>query len=276
MHFTDEQEFLDHLLDEIRNDRINLPTLPEVALKVRRAVESGNATASQLAQMIGEDAGLSARLLQVANSPLYRGRAEITNLQMAVMRLGYDTVRSLITSLALKQVFTPDSPLLEKYFQTIWQTSVDVAAISRALSSLCPHLESEQAMLAGLIHQIGKLPILVLANQTPDLADNQALLDRLITALHPRIGEMILATWHFPETLRLVVKEYHDWYRRPDMEQADYVDLIQVAYLENLTSKGEEPPVDVSRIPAFSRLGLAPDIEVIEMEGVAETRQMFA
>ncbi len=275
MRFTDEQEFLDRLLEEIENDRIDLPTLPEVALKVRKAVESGDTTASQLAQLISEDAALSARLLQVANSPLYRARAEITNLQMAIMRLGYDTVRSLITGLAMKQVFTPDSPLLEKYFQSIWKTSVDVAAISRALASLCPHLDNEQALLAGLIHQIGKLPVLVLANQSAELSTDQNRLDSLLEALHPRLGEMILQNWNFPESLLQVVREYRDWQRRPETEEADYVDVIQVAYLENLASKGKEPPVDVSQIPAFERLGVEPEIEVVELEGIDETRRIF-
>ncbi len=276
MRFTTAKEFLAHLKEEIEKDRITLPTLPEVALKVRAAVESGNTTASQLADMIAEDAALSARLLQVANSPLYRARTEITNLQMAIMRLGYDTVRTLITGLAMKQVFQPDSALLERYFHDIWRASVDVAAISRALATLTPHLDAEHALLAGLIHQIGKLPILVLANRDQDLARNQAVLDQLLDKLHPAIGALIMDHWNFPDTLKQVVSEYRRWDRQTADGEADYVDIIQVAWLEHLANEGEEPPVDPRQIAAFSRLGLAPDIEVVEIEGIDETRQIFA
>lgn len=94
MDFSDEQEFLDYLHDAIKSNRLILPSLPEVALKVRDAVDRDDISAAKLAAMIAEDAALAARLIQVANSPLYRGRTEITGLQMAITRMGYNTVRT--------------------------------------------------------------------------------------------------------------------------------------------------------------------------------------
>jgi len=276
MHFTNEQQFLDYLLEEIEKDRIVLPSLPEVALKVRDAVDKGDANASQLANMISEDAALTARLLQVANSPLYRARTEISNLQMAVMRLGYNTVRTLMMGLAMKQVFQPDSALLGNYFHDVWQASVDVAAISRAMATLSSHLDTEQALLAGLIHQIGKLPILSLADKSNGIAKDQQTLDHLLESLHPNIGEIIMEKWNFPTSLSRVVREYKLWDRQPESDEADYVDVVQVAYLEHLTGQGKEPPAEPSQIAAFPRLGLAPDIEVVEIKGIDETRQLFS
>lgn len=276
MQFKTDQEFLDHLLNEIKNDRITLPSLPEVALKVREAVDNGNTTASKLAEIIANDTALSAKLLQVANSPLYRAKAEITNLQMAIMRMGYNTVRTLMMTLAMKQVFQPTSALLQKHFQETWQTSVNVSAICRAMAALCPNLDSEQAMLAGLIHQIGKLPILTLAEQMPDLAKDKATLARLLDSLHPQISGVIMEHWRFPKSLYQVVTEYNQWQRQSDSGEPDYVDLVQVSILENIASEGGEPPVDPGQVPAFGRLGLAPDIEAIEIEDVEETKRLFA
>ena len=276
MQFSNDQQFLDHLLEQIEKDRIVLPSLPEVALKVRNAVDKGDATASQLADMIAEDAALTARLLQVANSPLYRARTEITNLQMAVMRLGYNTVRTLMMGLAMKQVFQPDSQILANYFYDIWQASVDVAAISRAMATLCPNLNNEQALLAGLIHQIGKLPILSLADKSSGIDKDQQTLDHLLDALHTRVGEVIMDKWNFPDSLKQVVAQYNQWERQPENEEADYVDLVQVAHLEHIAAQGGQPPVEPSQIAAFSRLGLAPEIEVVEIEGINETRELFS
>ncbi len=276
MQFANEQQFLEHLLEEIEKDRIVLPSLPEVALKVREAVDKGNTTASQLANLIAEDAALTARLLQVANSPLYRARTEITNLQMAVMRLGYDTVRTLMMGLSLKQVFQPDSKLLASYFTEIWKASVDIAALSRAMATLCPDLDTEQALLAGLIHQIGKLPVLSLANKSPQISKDPQALDLLLDALHTQVGEVIMQKWHFPESLSRVVTQYNQWERKTADGKADYVDLVQVAHLEHIAAQGEQPPVEPSQIAAFSRLGLAPDIEVVEIEGIDETRMLFS
>jgi HD-like signal output (HDOD) protein len=276
MEFSNEQEFLDYLLDEIKTNRVVLPSLPEVAIKVRDAVDRSDLSAAKLAALIAEDAALAARLIQVANSPLYRGRTAITSLQMAVTRLGYNAVRTLLMSLAMQQIFQPTSPLLDRYFHAIWQTSVEVAAISRALAVLCPHLNVEHALLAGLIHQIGKLPILTLAEQTPILAHDQIRLDHLLEALHPQIGEVILRNWNFPQTLIEVVTEYLQWQRQPNSELADYVDVVQVAYLEHLVRSGQALPVDLSQVNAFARLGLPPNIEVVEFKDTDLTKQLFA
>ena len=80
MQFKNVQDFLNHVQEELDANRLILPTLPDIALKVRDAVSKGDASASELADMIVTDAALSARLIQVANSPLYRGTVEINNI----------------------------------------------------------------------------------------------------------------------------------------------------------------------------------------------------
>ncbi|MCX8050177.1 MAG: HDOD domain-containing protein [Methylohalobius sp.] len=271
-----ERKLLDLLSAEIQAGRIHLPSLPEVALKVREAVEKEEISAAKLATLIAEDAALAARLLQVANSPLYRGRSEITSLQMAITRMGYNTVRTLLISLAMKQVFKPTSALLERHFRVIWHSSVEVAAISRALASLSPHLNAEEAMLAGLIHQIGKLPILTLAERNPILRNNPTELERVLDALHPEVGRLILNAWQFPKALCQVVTEYRNFQRQPEGGGADYVDLVQVAHLQYLISRDEALPVDPAQVGAFARLGLAPNIEVVELEDLDLTKQLLA
>ncbi|KRT59353.1 HDOD domain-containing protein, partial [endosymbiont of Ridgeia piscesae] len=76
----DEHAFLTSLFKAIDNHKLTLPTLPEVALRVRDSVEREESTAKSIADIVATDAALSARLLQVANSPLYRGRVAIDNL----------------------------------------------------------------------------------------------------------------------------------------------------------------------------------------------------
>ena len=80
MELKNETSFLQYIQAAIENNKLVLPTLPEVALNVRQAVNSGNASDAELARIIAGDPALSARLLQVANSPLYRARQKIENL----------------------------------------------------------------------------------------------------------------------------------------------------------------------------------------------------
>lgn len=278
MDLRNEASFLQYVQAAIDNNKLVLPTLPEVALNVRQAVNRDNASDAELARIISHDPALSTRLLQVANSPLYRARQQIENIQTAITRMGHGAIRTLITSLAIQQIFTPKLLMLRKYFQSIWRHSVNVSAVSRALAVRYAHLDKEQAMLAGLIHQIGKLPILTLAEKFPELAEDQAVLDRLLENLHPTIGKMIMETWDMPPALARVAWEYRDL-QRESGPAVDYVDVVQVAYIESEIRSNPALASTVAAMPVFRKLGLDADIEVLEIEGMAdeiqETEQIF-
>ena len=170
------EKFFQELQKAVETDQLVLPTLPEVALKIREAVESEDSSAQQIAETLTQDAALSARMIQVANSPLYRTRNPIDDLQMAVTRLGIRMVRDLVISLAMKQIYQATSDVLDQHFRESWNTAVEVAAICRMLATTVPGINSEQALLAGLIHNIGALPILVLAEDDEELFND--MLDR--------------------------------------------------------------------------------------------------
>ncbi len=269
MDLRNEENFLAYIEASVQSDKLRLPTIPQVALNVRQAVNSNKATDAEIAKLISADPGLSVRLLQAANSPLFRARIKIDTLQTAITRMGHNSVRTLVTSLAMKQLFKPGSLLLDRYFQAIWRDSVNVAAVCRALAARCRHLDPDQAMLAGLIHQIGKLPILTLAEKFPELGNDEVVLTRHLERLHPAIGRLIMKSWDFPESLGRVTWEYLDLQRNPT-PLADYVDVVQVAYLENLTASDPAAKLNLSEVPAFAKLGLDTEIEVLEIEDISE------
>lgn len=270
MQFNSVQDFLNHVQEELNANRLVLPTLPDTALKVRDAVRT-EASAQELAEIIVTDAALSTRLIHVANSPLYRGNSEINNIQMAVSRLGNSIVGSIITSLVMQQMFRPTTKLLEKYFRDIWEHSIQVSSISRALAAFTPHLNRDEAMLAGLIHQIGKLPILTLVEKIPEFKDSPSRMDKLLEKAHPAIGKLIMDSWTFPQELKAVASEYVN-FQYESGANADYVDIVQVAFLQSIAGTGHPAcRVDCTQVPAFAKLGLDADIEVLEIEGVAES-----
>jgi HD-like signal output (HDOD) protein len=279
MDLRNEQVFLDYIRAAIENDKLQLPTIPEVALKVRQVISKDNVSDAEIARTISSDPALSVRLLHVANSPLYRARQKIDSLQAAITRMGRNTIRSLVINLAMKQVFKPSSFLLESHFHDIWQHSLNVAAVSRALALRARPLDPDQAMLAGLIHQIGKLPILTLAEKFPELLEDDALLESHLDNLHTQIGKIIMETWDLPDSLSRAAWEYRNFGRHGG-PTPDYVDLVQVAYLESIMGQRAAPDVALSEVPAFTKLGLNPAIEVLEIDGVAaeveEVQQLFA
>lgn len=277
---TDFNQLVDQIRDDVAHNRIHLPTLPEVALKVRDAVENDDADAHQVAEIVTGDPALSARLVQVANSPLYRGRASIDNVQMAVTRMGLKLVKSLVVSLAMKQMFQATSEALDKAFRKAWEDSVEVGAISRVLAQGVG-LEPEQAMLAGLIHNIGHLPILTKVDEMLGFEASAVLIDRLAEKLSPEIGCHILAEWNFTEALASVPCECTQLER--DSAQSDYTDLVLVARLQNLVASGrQDNNTGMERwpdYPAFAKAGIETEVIVLDMEGpageIAEVRNLL-
>jgi len=142
------EKLLEELTDDLESGRLILPTLPEVALRVRDAIEDETATASQLAKIVGTDAALSARLLQVANSPLYRSTSPIENIQTAIARMGSIQVRNLVNSLVMQQMFQATNEKVDTRLRHLWEHSVQVASISYVLASHGHGLQRDQAMLA--------------------------------------------------------------------------------------------------------------------------------
>ena len=265
-----EEVFVNELVQDLESGHLQLPTLPEVALRVRDVVDDENANASQIADIIAQDAALSARLLQVANSPLYRGRQEIDRLSMVIARLGSKLVRNLVTSQVMKQMFQATNDMVDQRLRSVWEHSVQVAAISRALASRAPGIEPDQAMLAGLLHDVGTLPILYRAEERDELLDTPGLLDHLIETLHTRIGGDILKHWKFPEALVAVAAEHEDL-TREHAGPADLIDVVQVANLQShIDSDHALSQADWSKIPAFHQLGLDVDVHEIELTDVAE------
>ena len=92
------------IITAIKNDQLVLPTLPEVALKVREVADDPKADIEKLAGVIGNDAALSARIIRVANSPLLRASRAIEDLKTALMRLGISYTCNIATGLAMEQM----------------------------------------------------------------------------------------------------------------------------------------------------------------------------
>lgn len=267
-----EEKLLDTLFNDLEKDKLVLPTLPEVALRVRETLEDEDSGLGDVAKVITSDAALSARLIQVANSPLLRAARTIESVEAAVTRMGADMTRNLVTSIAMEQMFQATSDATDTRLRHLWEHSTQVAALCHALSSQFTKLRPDQALLAGLVHDIGALPIITMAEDMPELLEDTNALDNIIHKAHTTIGEAILQKWNFSPELIAVAAEHEDIQRTHD-GPADYVDVVVVANLESyLGSKHPHAQVDLSTVPAFGKLGLEPEANVLDVEGVAETK----
>jgi HD-like signal output (HDOD) protein len=271
---SEQDVFYNTILEEMDSGKLVLPTLPEVALQVREVADDPNATAKQLADIITTDAALSARLLKVANSPLYRGRVQIDSIQMAVSRLGLGMVRNLVTTLVMEQLFQATSNRLDKRLRELWEQSTKVAAASQVIANKLPGIKTDEAMLAGLIHSIGILPILMKADEDGDLIKDSKKLDHMIANLYPKLGANILRSWEFPETLIAVAREHANLNRNSGDAGPDLVDVVQVAVLQSHmgTEKALDPDT-LNNVIAFKQVGADTGFSVEELDEDSEEYQ---
>lgn len=253
---------LQEINELIDSDRLILPTLPEVALKAREVAEDANASASDLAKVINTDAAMTARIIKVANSPIMRGIREIQDVQSAIARLGVTCISNLVTGLAMEQMFQATTDFIDKTMRKSWAHSIEVAGIANVLCRHYTKLKPDQATLAGLIHEIGVLPILTYAEESGRLTDPIAL-QKVIEMIHPQVGVRILQSWDFAKELVEVPASYAKFHRDTKTDKPDYADIVMVANLQTYLGQKDHPfmQMDWSKISAFKRMGLDPHMQ---------------
>lgn len=265
-----KERILNELLEELEQDKLVLPSLPEVALKVRDTIDDENANSKDVAKIISTDAALSAKLIQVSNSPLLRGNKHVDSVDIAVTRMGNTMVKNCVNSLIVQQMFQPTTEVTDRLFRAFWEHSTEVAAISHALATFA-RVKADQALFAGLIHDIGALPIIKRAEDVPELLDNEALLLEIIHELHTQMGEHLLKKWEYPQEIIAVVVEHENLQRDPG-GAPDLVDVVIAANLQSYFGK-DHPLARIawSEVPAFARLGLDTEVSVIDMADSGES-----
>ncbi len=265
-HIQDKiEEFLDEVKDAVAAERLSLPSLPDIALEIRAECEKEDSSSQKIADVIGLDPAMSVRLLQIANSSLYRTRHSADNIQSAVTKLGLNLVRDLIMGLSMKQLYKASNDVIAERFHELWMASTKTASIARLLAMKIDHLDAEQAMLAGLIHNIGALPIILMAEDDDDLFDNTEALCKVVNKMQGEVGAYIFHNWHFPEYMAEVASECYS-FERNHTGPADYVDVVQVALIEGSIYTGLEVPEDWSTVTAFARLGIDPLTSMLDTE----------
>lgn len=260
----------DEIIGAIESDQLLLPTLPEVALKVREVAEDPDANIDQLVEVIGHDAALTVRIIKVANSPLLRASRQIDDLKMALMRLGIEYTCNLATGLAMEQMFQATSDMVDRRLREVWSRSSEIAGICHVLCKHRTKLKADKATLAGLVHRIGVLPILTYAEEHSALLKDSFTLDTVTEQLHPIIGTKILQSWDFPEELLNVPTEHLNFTRQ--VPQVDYADIVTVAMLQSYMGSADHPysDLDYTTVTAFERLGLDPDMQHAEAEDLSD------
>ncbi|MGH8548029.1 MAG: HDOD domain-containing protein [Methylococcales bacterium] len=239
--------------NQFSDQNIVLPTLPNVAIKLKNAMnrDIGIADASRIVQL---DPTISAKIMQVANSPLYMPVEPVRSCLDAVKRLGLNALKSLVISFSMKQIFRCNNKLIQERMEQYWKQSIYLSSLCYLIASKTRKIDPEQALLAGLVCDIGIVPFLNFAAHFPsDLYDANEI-EMAIPWVRTPVGVAILKKWGLSNELAEIPANSEDWFR----DNGDELTLSEIVVLGKLHSCMGKPQSQrlplIQTIPAFEKL----------------------
>lgn len=264
-------QLLKEIEAEIAANRLILPSLPEVAIKVRQLIQNEDCNVRMLEQQISKDAAMTARLLKVANSSIMSRGNKVQSLHQAIINLGFGLVGSLITQMAILQTMSKsrDVARLEGFVAS----TLKVSSLSYSIAARFPHLNPEFASLGGLLHDIGKLPLREYLYGHPEFTKEERLQLELI--LHSYTGALLLRHWGMSREL-IDIAFYHERIMRESPgDLPDYIDVIIAANLIHYgVERGRFAKYKGKDIPALQKCLDDNGLELLE--GTMEERMEMA
>lgn len=277
-----ESPFFDRFYQHFLHGELKIPTFPDIALKLRKAIQQ-DYSMFDIVKIVNMDPVISAKLIQVVNSPIYRSLSPISNCFDAINRLGLTTTRNLVTTFSMNNLIKSDNPFAKKLIQNTWLQSVKVSSISHTLAILTKKVDPDEALLAGLLHNIGVLPILSFADSYSQGIHQHIDINHCINELSGQIGAIILEQWEFPDNLKQIPLLTAGWYTSitEDFNLNDIVILAKYHYFLSSPS-GTKLPLLIS-LPAFQKLENQPltpemSLQILEdaKQQIAETMSFFS
>jgi len=275
-----------HELLQIFESADDLPTLPEVAIRLQGTVDDPDSSAKDVAAIIEEDPAIATRVLKMVNSVFYapaRG-SEITHLQPAIARLGFVTVTNIALSTSIFKAFSRNQkPVFDR--REFWRHSITVGIITTVLQDFCQDRIDQQitrdvAHLSGIVHDMGKILFERYANDefhqaitSARAADISTVKEeaRFIGMGHDEAGAWLAGKWKLAQEIRDVIRWHHDPLSCPELDHQPLAKLVHMAdyicHSQGLGESGNHSPAYDNRIR--EELALTPD-KIAEIMDVVE------
>lgn len=246
------EKFFTSFIQAYRANKLILPSLPTVAFKLKEAMKK-EIGIREVVEIIQLDIPIVTKLIQVANSPLYAPTVPITNCLDAVNRLGLEATKNLVLSISLKQLFKCKDKQLMKGMQQVWKNSLYTSCLGFVLAEESGKINPDDALLAGLISDIGIIPLLHFAENYPEDRPGFSELEKAMPFLKGPVGMLVLDSLGFSKQLSNIPQQSEDWFY--DSNHFDLTDTVIFAKLHSFfgSQKAKGLPY-ISSLPAYSKL----------------------
>lgn len=259
---TIDSELHAQLARVINSPDLELPRMPQVAQRALGLL-SGDSGANfrLLAEVVGADPALSAQVLRMANSAMYRGIREITALDHAFSRIGTRNLRSIFLSVGAKGLLIKTGGAEKTLGEEIWQRAIVSAVVFTGFAKRL-NIEEDEAFLAGLLHDLGMLGLIRIVHdyqRSHGRRIPRAVFDQVAVEWHEHLGLRIADAWNLPDPLPMLIGSHHkaptdiDPLRRHKL----LIQLSDVVY--SMLGYGDYVPYDFFNLPCVQGLNLEND-----------------
>ncbi len=273
----DTDEKIKEKAEKIKEKVRDIPSLPEIVNKVISLVQNPNSSAAQIAAIIANDAGLTARVLRLVNSAYYGFPKQISSIQHAIAILGFTTIRGLILSSSIFRIFAPkDNAVKLLDYKKMWRHSLLSAIIGKHINKILQIFDSENLFSASILHDMGKIIldqydhgnyIMALSeNHGFDLIKNLANEKKYCGLDHCEAGHLIAEHWNLPEPIAEAIRYHHE----PQSAIAEYRNMVGVVAISNIFAHVHEKDIELA-----PQLFKGIDLEVIGLD-VAKIFDIYA
>ncbi len=268
---SEEKGLTEYLNEYLSGGQVQLPVSTMTGLRLQQEISKEGTNSKEIEKLIITDQALTAQLLKIANSAFYRGLHKVSSVREAILRLGTVEVSNIITLVVQKQAFRAKNPFIGELLDRLWQHSVACAVGAQWLAKSCNfRMILNEAFLAGLLHDIGKLFLLSVIEENKlsekfNLRLNHEMIHQALTDLHTEYGYSLLKHWNFPEVYYQIAQEHH----RENYDPKN--DLLVILRMANQTCRkmGIGLEMDSASIlaatPEAALLGLS-EIAVAELQ----------
>lgn len=259
----DRQRF--QMLEDIARELSGKPVFPtcfDPVIKLRKALDDPRIGLAEIADLLALEPLVSTRILALANSAAYRrDDREIRDLRTAVGRLGLNLVRTTALAIAMKQLMLMrDVVAFKEQTTRLWEHSLRTASAACILARELTRINPEEAMLAGMVHDIGAFYMIYRAAQYEELVLRPETTRHLVVRWHESIGHSLAIALGLPESIAAAMLD-HDQYRPfPEPPRT----LADIVYLANLIAGGR-----------FEWLDMPPDTAAADVERLQALLERF-
>jgi len=250
--------FVKALAQELSQGPVDLPSVPDIVVRLQKTLSDDNVSNDTVVMVLGTEPLLASKLLTMANSAaLNASSRRIADLRTAVARVGFNIVRSVALSFAVEQLRKAgEYKHLEGQLDALWKNSVQIAALCHVIARRFSSLNGDTALLAGLMHNVGRIYILTRASKFPTLTADRLTFNSIQRDWHSNVAKGLLENWKVPEEIVDAVAGYEDLDREA-RGPVTLTDVLSLAMLVEGSRDGTEMKVpDETLLKGLKRMQL--------------------